>query len=90
MTESNPNSHLPKEVWAVPYENDLATLEKKEQFGTWLTCLLLIKLGETNPYKGCVVQIVEGPDKGKQFTADFGKPLRFEPMTVVLTSEIKP
>ncbi|MEI8232851.1 MAG: hypothetical protein WCG44_03850 [bacterium] len=85
------SAELPKEVYALAYETDLAKLVKtKEQFGEWLTCFLLHELGDENPYKECIVSIVGGEDAGKKFVANFGKPQRFlEPLTIALVSAIK-
>lgn len=77
-----------KDFSAEAYKTDLATLITHEQVGALLTKFILIQLGTENPYKGCIVEIAEGPDAGKQFVANVGKPQRFlEPMTITLIKE---
>ncbi|GEM_PF-4832886 len=88
MSEKN---KLPQEVYAYAGRTELAKLEaNKEEFGVWLTCFLVLEFGEEVKTKGCLVEIVDGEDKGKRFLADFYLPHRFyEPIGVSLISAVE-
>lgn len=83
-----PESEKPtNEFLASAYETDIATLIPTEKhFGdVLLTAFILVEQGTDDPYKGCIVEIKEGPDTGKKYIANVGKPQRMlEPMTISL------
>ena len=82
----------PKKIFsASAFKAELATLVPKQEMpGAGLTAFALIQIGAENPYKGCIVEIIDGPDAGKQFVANVGKPQRFfESLTISLLKAVE-